>query len=242
MSRHEFEPIAEIRTDFPEKFGIPRQSGLVKEAMGRIVFFPKYRQPEAFRGLEGFSHLWLLWDFHEAKREEWSATVRPPRLGGKKRVGVFATRSPFRPNPIGLSVVRLLEIREEEKDGIVLLVSGVDMLDGTPIYDIKPYLPYADSVEDATDGFAGDVKERNLLVEFEKDVLFTGVMEGCSDEKREALKRDVSQILKEDPRTRFIQDEERIWGVAYGAYNVRFTVHGDVARIIKIETYERQKS
>lgn len=240
MTERMLEPIARIETVFPEKFGIPRQSGLMKQAMGRIVFFPKYRQPEAFRGLEGFSHLWLLWDFDLAHTQTWSATVRPPRLGGRKRVGVFATRSPFRPNPIGLSVVKLNEIRKDEKLGIVLEVSGVDMRSGTPIYDIKPYLPYADCVADATDGFAGAVKERNLTVSFDREAFSDPACKGLSSGGKEELKEAIRALLREDPRTRFIHDKDRIWGVAYGAYNIRFRVREEEATVIKIEPYQKE--
>ena len=162
--------IAYIYTDFPEKFGIPRQSGLVEGAIGKIIFEPEYRVAEAVRGLEAYSHIWVLWKFSESERKEWSPTVRPPRLGGNKRMGVFATRSPFRPNPIGLSSVRLERVELDEKFGPVLWVSGVDMLDGTPIYDIKPYLAYCDSHAEALCGFADEVKEHALKVTFDEGV------------------------------------------------------------------------
>ena len=160
--------IAHIKTDFPTKFGLPRQSGLVEEIKGKIVFEEEYRVPEAFRGLEDFSHIWLLWQFSEAVRDNWSPTVRPPLLGGNTRMGVFATRSPFRPNPIGLSCVKLERIELNTHDGPVLFVSGSDLMDGTPIYDIKPYLPYADSLPDAVGGFTDNLDERRLEVAFEK--------------------------------------------------------------------------
>jgi tRNA-Thr(GGU) m(6)t(6)A37 methyltransferase TsaA len=218
--------IAKIHTDFPEKFGIPRQSGLVKGAKGTIVFEPEYRSIEAFRGLEGYSHIWVLWGFSEVKRQNWSATVKPPRLGGKKRMGVFATRSPFRPNPIGMSVVKLEEIRFDEKKGPVLMVSGVDMLDGTPVYDIKPYLPYADSYPEASDGFAGEVFDHSLEVLFPQEML----------ERIPAhLQESLTEILKQDPRTAFIEDESRIWGIAYAGYNIRFTVQKDRLSVCAVE-------
>lgn len=161
--------IGHIETDFKEKFGIPRQSGLVKESRGRVLFEKEYNVPEAFRGLEDFSHIWVLWQFSEAVRETWSPTVRPPLLGGNKRMGVFATRSPFRPNSVGLSALKLEGVEFSEKEGVVLHVSGADLLDGTPVYDIKPYLPYADSIPDAVGGFTESLEERRLEVEFPSD-------------------------------------------------------------------------
>ena len=178
----EIEIIARIRTDFPEKFGIPRQSGLVPELTGTIIFEKKYRNPDALRGICDFSHLWLIWEFSRARRDTWSATVRPPRLGGNTRVGVFATRSPFRPNPLGLSCVRLEKVTEDAELGTVLTVSGVDMLDGTPIYDIKPYIPYADCRPEARGGFAQEHREDALAVEIAPEIL-----ENMPPEKREAL-------------------------------------------------------
>lgn len=218
--------IGRIHTDFPEKFGIPRQSGLVKGAFGTIVFEPEYRRKEAFRGLEGYSHIWILWGFSEARRENWSATVKPPRLGGKKRMGVFATRSPFRPNPIGMSAVKLEEIIMDKELGPVLRVSGVDMLDGTPVYDIKPYLPYADSYEEASEGFAGEVFEHRLEVLCPKELLLK-----VQKEHRENL----VEILSQDPRTAYIDDEERMWGISYGGVNVRFKVAGSCLRVYEVE-------
>ena len=187
----EIEIIARIRTDFPEKFGIPRQSGLVPELTGTIIFEKKYRNPDALRGICDFSHLWLIWEFSRARRDTWSATVRPPRLGGNTRVGVFATRSPFRPNPLGLSCVRLEKVTEDAELGTVLTVSGVDMLDGTPIYDIKPYIPYADCRPEARGGFAQEHREDALAVEIAPEIL-----ENMPPEKREAL----IGILSKDPR------------------------------------------
>lgn len=218
--------IGRIHTDFPEKFGIPRQSGLVKDAAGTVIFEPEYRSIEAFRGLEGYSHIWIIWEFSEAERPNWSATVKPPRLGGKKRMGVFATRSPFRPNPMGISVVRLEEIIQDKKLGPVLRVSGVDMLDQTPVYDIKPYLPYADSYPEATGGFADEVFGHRLEVYFPE-----GLLEKVPKNHRESLK----EILSQDPRTAYIDDEERIWGVAYGGVNVRFQVKESELRVCEVE-------
>lgn len=218
--------IGRIHTDFPEKFGIPRQSGLVKGTLGTVIFEPEYRRKEAFRGLEGYSHIWILWGFSKARRENWTATVKPPRLGGKKRMGVFATRSPFRPNPIGMSAVKLEEIIMDEKLGPILKVSGVDMLDGTPVYDIKPYLPYTDSYEEATEGFAGEVFEHRLEVLFPQELLLK-VQKG----QRESL----VEILSQDPRTAYIDDEERMWGISYGSVNVRFKVVGSCLRVYEVE-------
>ncbi len=220
------DPIAEIRTDFKEKFGIPRQSGLVKNARGYIVFKPEYRQPEAFKGLDGYSHIWLIWDFSKSHRDEFAATVAPPRLKGKEKMGVFATRSPFRPNNLGLSVVKLEEIKEDEKDGIVLVVSGVDLLDGTPIYDIKPYIPYADKIEDANGGFTDEVPFDRL------DVTDP---DGLLDKIDEDIANDLKELISLDPRTSYIDDEERIWGMAYGGYNIRFIIKNETAKVVEIE-------
>lgn len=207
--------IAHIRTDFPTKFGIPRQSGLVEELTGEIIFEPEYRQPEAFRGIEEYSHLWLLWEFSEAKREHWSATVKPPRLGGKTRMGVFATRSPFRPNPIGLSCVRLVKVRRDEALGIVLVVAGVDLMDGTPIYDIKPYLPYADAHPEARGGFGDRVKDRALDVVFPDELLAR-----LPEEKRAGA----VAFLRQDPRPAVHKDPQRLYKIAYAGYDIHFTV------------------
>ncbi len=209
--------IAYIYTDFPEKFGIPRQSGLVEELKGRIVFEPEYRNPEAVKGLDGFNYIWLLWQFQGTERAGWSATVKPPRLGGKKHMGVFATRSPFRPNPIGLSSVKLERIEMTEK-GPVLHVAGVDLRDKTPIYDIKPYLPYADCHPDAWEGFAGEVKEYELQVEFPQELL-----ERLPQEKRQAI----IEVLKQDPRPSTQSGQIRPYGVAFAGFDVKFTVEVD---------------
>lgn len=209
--------IARIRTDFPEKFGIPRQSGLVNTLEGTIVFEPEYRNPEILRGLEEFSHIWLLWQFSESKKEHWSATVKPPRLGGKKRLGVFATRSPYRPNGIGLSCVGLKNLEIDEKLGPVIHVSGADLMDGTPIYDIKPYIPLTDCHPEAKEGYTRETKVHKLEVEFPKDLL-----NRYPESKQEA----VIGILAQDPRPAYVQDPERIYGVAFGGFDVKFQVDG----------------
>ena len=214
--------IAHIHTDFPSKFGIPRQSGLVEALKGTIVFEPEFRNPQAVYGLEEFSHIWLLWKFSKSEKERWSATVKPPRLGGKKRMGVFATRSPYRPNDIGLSSVRLEKITFDEKLGPILHVAGADLMDGTPIYDIKPYIAYADCHPDATEGFAGAVKDKKLQVEFPKQLL-----EKYPEEKREAI----LGVLAQDPRPAYDTDETRVYGVEFAGYDVRFTVEGQVLKV-----------
>ncbi len=220
------EIIARIHTDFPEKFGIPRQSGLVDGLTGRIVFEEKYRNPDALRGIEGFSHLWLIWQFSRAIREEWSPTVKPPRLGGNQRMGVFATRSPFRPNPIGLSCVRLQRVELHTAEGPVLWVTGIDLLDGTPIYDVKPYLPYADCHPEATGGFAQEVMGHRLEVAFPEELLAL-----VPPEKREALR----EVLAQDPRPGYQHNEpDRRYGVAFAGLDVRFTVEGDVLLVREV--------
>ena len=221
----EITPIAYIKSDFPEKFGIPRQSGLVEELTATVVFQPPYRVPDALRGLEGFSHLWLIWEFSQARRESWSPTVRPPRLGGNKRLGVFATRSPFRPNPLGLSCVRLLEIRQDRAQGPVLIVAGADLLDGTPIYDVKPYLPYADCRPDAVGGFAARPKEADLTVECPPALL-----DRVPADKRSAL----LAVLAQDPRPQYQDDPERVYGMAFAGLEVKFQVAGDRLAVTEI--------
>ena len=207
--------IARIRSDFPTKFGIPRQSGLVEELVGRIVFEPEFRNPDALRGLEGFSHLWLIWEFSQARREAWSPTVRPPRLGGNRRLGVFATRSPFRPNPIGLSCVRLAGVDLDTPDGPVIRVAGADLLDGTPIYDIKPYIPYADAKPDATGGFTTVAWKDRLDVQCEEDLL-----RRLAEDKREAL----LAVLAEDPRPSYQEDPHRVYGFTFAGHEIKFSV------------------
>ena len=217
--------IAHIETDFPTKFGIPRQSGLVQDLTARIVFEPEYRVPEAFRGLEGYSHLWLIWCFSEAVRQNWSPTVRPPRLGGNVRMGVFATRSPFRPNPIGLSSVRLTKIELDTPDGPVLYVSGADLMNGSPIYDIKPYLPFTDSHPDAVGGFAQQVEKDNLEVNIPKEVLAQ-----IPADKQEALR----QVLAEDPRPHYQQDADRVYAMEFAGMEVKFQVDGNLLTVVSV--------
>ena len=216
--------IARIQTDFKEKFGIPRQSGLLRGAIGRIVFEKEYRIDASLYGIEGYSHLWLIWNFSEVERDTWSPTVRPPRLGGNKRMGVFATRSPFRPNPIGLSSVRLLEVRKTENEGTVLIVEGADMLDGTPIYDIKPYLAFTDAHPDAIGGFADHVKENTLKVHItDEQIAFLG---DSAD--------TVIQMLEGDPHPHYKTDPEREYGMIYGCFDVKFKINGDTLTVTKI--------
>lgn len=217
--------IARIHNDFPTKFGLPRQSGLVSELRSVIVFEPEYRVPEALRGIEGYSHLWLIWQFHQAERDTWSPTVRPPRLGGNARMGVFATRSPFRPNPIGLSSVKLEEVRQEKGLGTVLVVSGADLMDGTPIYDVKPYLPYADCHPEATGGFAHEVKDYALEVVIPEELLAK-----VPEDKREALRG----VLAQDPRPGYQRDPERTYGFEFAALEVRFRVTEGVLTVTDI--------
>lgn len=227
MSGQSFEvkTIAHIRTDLKEKFGIPRQSGLVKELGGCIIFEPPYRRDEAFRELEGFSHIWLLWIFTEAIRDGWQPTVRPPRLGGNKRAGVFATRSPFRPNPIGLSCVKLESIRTDEKYGIVLDVSGVDLLDNTSIIDIKPYIPFADSIPQAVGGFADTHASHTLKVKVNDELLGR-----LPEEKRGAL----IGIISQDPRPAYKNEPERIYGFGFAGFEIKFKTDGQTAEIVDI--------
>ena len=217
--------IARIRTDFPTKFGIPRQSGLVKELQGRIVFEPEYRNPEAVRGLEDFSHVWLIWEFSESKRDGWSPTVRPPKLGGNIRKGVFATRSPFRPNPIGLSAVKLEKVDIHPELGPVLYVSGADLMDGTPIYDIKPYIPFADCIVDAKGGFTEETDNSLLEVYFPEELL-----NFITNEKQKAL----LQVLALDPRPSYQEDEERIYGLEFAGFDIRFRVKGRVINVVEV--------
>ena len=222
--------IARIRTDFPTKFGIPRQPRLAEHLKAAIVLEPEYRDRNALRGLEGFSHIWLVWQFSEAVRDTWSPMVKPPRLGGNKRMGVFATRSPFRPNPIGLSAVKLLGIGDEPGLGPVLYVSGADLMDGTPIYDIKPYLPLADCIPEATDGFAAETRDHCLQVVFPREWL-----EMIPESKRSAL----FEVLEQDPRPGYQDDPTRRYGFAFSGFDVRFTVRDDVltvCEIVKLKT------
>lgn len=222
----ELKIIARIHTDFKTKFGVPRQSGLVNELTGRIIFEPEYRNADALRGLEGFSHIWLLWDFSEAHREGegWSPTVRPPRLGGNKRMGVWATRSPFRPNHIGLSSVRLINISPNTPEGPVLEVSGADLMDGTPIYDIKPYLPFTDSHPEAKGGFA---QEQNEAIEPLLVQLPESLEQSLSIEKLNALKG----VLAADPRPHYQNDPDRIYAMEFAGKEIKFRVNGNTVLV-----------
>lgn len=217
MNELTIKPIAYIKNDFDEKFGIPRQGGLIPELKGKIVFTKEYREREALRGIESYSHLWLIWGFSANKDQEFHPTVRPPLLGGNTRVGVFATRSPYRPNPLGLSVVMLDRVEESATEGLVLYISGADLLDGTPIYDIKPYLPYVDSYPEAVGGFTEtiDYEARllNVVVDDEKLAIIP-------DEKRAALLK----VLALDPRPTYQSDESRVYGLSFGGYNIKFRV------------------
>ena len=224
--------IAHIHTAFPTKFGIPRQSGLVEELRGEIVFTPEYRNPDALRGLEDFSHIWLVWQFSGAVRESWSPTVRPPRLGGNTRVGVFATRSPFRPNPLGLSSVKLLKVEPNTPQGPVLTVGGADLLDGTPIFDIKPYLPYVDAHPDARGGLTDTTKFYTLQVQAEPEVL-----EQIPADKRDAL----LGVLRSDPRPSYQHDPERLYGLSFGGVEVKFKVDGDVLTVVSTGKLKKNK-
>ncbi|MBQ6517901.1 MAG: tRNA (N6-threonylcarbamoyladenosine(37)-N6)-methyltransferase TrmO [Anaerolineaceae bacterium] len=217
--------IARIRSDFPEKFGIPRQSGLVPEALSRIVFEEEYRNAEALRGIEGFDYLWLIWEFSENVRDTWSPTVRPPRLGGNARLGVFATRSPFRPNPLGLSSVRLERVENDPVHGLTLVVSGADLMDGTPIYDIKPYIPYTDAHPDAAGGFAAEPDE-TLAVQFPKEYL-----QQIPEKKRSAL----LQVLAQDPRPSYRADGDRVYGLYFAGFNIRFRVAQKIVTVCGVE-------
>ena len=220
----EMKVIAHIRSDFPTKFEIPHQSGRIQELKADIIFEPEYRNHEAFRGLEEYTHIWLIWEFSQAVRKEWSPTVRPPRLGGNVRMGVFATRSPFRPNPIGLSSVRLESVEFSEKYGPVLHVSGADLMDGTPIYDIKPYLAYVDSHPEAAGGFTDQIQDHKLKVEFPEELL-----KKIPVEKREAL----LAVLANDPRPGYQKDPERKYGMSFGSWDIHFKVDGEQLRVLE---------
>ena len=217
--------IARIRTDFPTKFGVPRQSGLVS-LRSRIVFEPAYRDPSAIRGLEGFSHVWLIWQFSEAVGSKITPTVRPPRLGGNTRMGVFATRSPFRPNHMGLSSVKLEGIEIDAELGPVLYVSGADMMDQTPIFDIKPYLPFTDSHPDATAGFAAPLADYKLQVVFPEEWLTL---------IPESLRQGLYHVLEQDPRPAYIQESTRVFGISFADFNVRFIVEDGILRVVNVE-------
>lgn len=223
--RTEIKAIARMKSEFPAKFGIPRQSGLVEELRGTVVFEPGFRNPDALRGMEGFSHLWLIWGFSENRREDWSPTVRPPRLGGNERLGVFATRSPFRPNGLGLSCVKLEGVELSTPEGPVLHVSGADLMDGTPIYDIKPYVPYADCRPEAREGFA-PAPERRLRV-----VISPEIEAKLPPGRAEALRG----VLSWDPRPHYQNDPRRVYGMAFAGMEVRFTVEGETLTVVDVE-------
>ena len=217
--------IARMRSDFSGKFGIPRQSGLVEELRATVIFEPEYRNADALRGLEGFSHLWIIWQFSEAVRSDWSPTVRPPRLGGNTRMGVFATRSPFRPNHLGLSCVRLLGIEETAEHGTVLHVGGADLMDGTPIFDIKPYIPYADCQPDATGGFTEQADEYLLEVDFP-----TALLKHLPESKQAAA----VEVLRHDPRPSYQRNPDRIYGLTFAGFDIRFQVTENRLTVIDV--------
>ncbi len=225
----EINVIARMKSDFPTKFGIPRQSGLVEELRSTIIFEPEYRDPEALRGIEEFSHLWLIWQFSQAVRPGWSPTVRPPRLGGNTRMGVFATRSPFRPNFLGLSSVKLLGVEHTKEYGTVLHVGGADLMDGTPIFDIKPYIPYGDCHPEAVGGFTDRAKDFVLQVDFPQDLLAQ-----IPEEKREAL----VGVLSHDPRPSYQKGPDRTYGLTFGGFDVRFQVKDDTLTVLGITPVE----
>lgn len=218
-------PIARMHSDFPSKFGIPRQSGLVQELQSTIVFEPEFRNPDTLRGLDGYSHLWLIWQFSEAVRSDWSPTVRPPRLGGNTRMGVFATRSPFRPNNLGLSCVRLIGIEQTPNQGTVVHVAGADLMDGTPIFDIKPYVPYSDCHSDASGGFTDTAGDFLLKVDFPAELLAR-----LPENKRDAT----IGVLSHDPRPSYQRDPDRIYGLPFAGYDIRFTVREDQLHVCDV--------
>ncbi len=218
-------PIAVMRSDFPTKFGIPRQSGLVNSLRSTIVFEPEFRNPDALRGLEDFSHIWLIWQFSEAVRKEWTPTVRPPRLGGNTRMGVFATRSPFRPNALGLSCVKVIGIEQTAENGTVIHVAGADLMDGTPIFDIKPYIPYGDCHPDALGGFTSTAKEYLLQVDFPQALL-----EILPKDKQEAA----LELLSHDPRPSYQEQSDRIYGLSFAGFDIRFSVDGDTLYVKEV--------
>lgn len=225
MENVAIQTIARMRSDFPTKFGIPRQSGLVEELESTIVFEPEFRNPDALRGIEGYSHLWIIWQFSQAVRQEWSPTVRPPRLGGNTRMGVFATRSPFRPNNLGLSCVKLLGIEHTQTDGVVLHVAGADLMDGTPIFDIKPYVPYSDSFPDAVGGFTDTADDFILNVEFPDHLLLK-----IPPNKRQAA----IGVLSHDPRPSYQRKPGRIYGLSFAGFDIRFTVEDKMLTVCEV--------
>ena len=221
----EIQAIARMKSDFPTKFGIPRQSGLVEELRSTIVFEPEFRNPDALRGIEGYSHLWIIWQFSEAVKKDWSPTVRPPRLGGNTRMGVFATRSPFRPNSLGLSCVKLLNVEATKEFGSVLHVGGADLMDGTPIFDIKPYIPYGDAHPEALGGFTDHAGDFLLKVDFPYELL-----NQIPFEKHQAL----LGVLSHDPRPSYQRDRDRIYGLTFAGFDIRFQVQGDVLHVVEV--------
>ncbi len=224
MAEYTIRPIAHIRSDFATKFGIPRQAGIVEQLESVLVFEPEFRDPEALRGIEGFSHLWLIWQFSENLRQGFSPTVRPPRLGGNERLGVFATRSPFRPNALGLSCVKLVAVEKTESEGFVLRLAGADLMDGTPVYDVKPYIPYADCYPEALSGFAAD-PGKTLNVRFAE-----GMEEKVPRDKLDAL----VGVLANDPRPRYQKDPERVYAMEFAGLEVKFSVDGEELKVIEI--------
>lgn len=218
--------IARIKSEFPEKFGIPRQSGLVSSLKAQIIFEEEYRNLDAVRGLDEFSHLWIIWQFSKAVRDTWSPTVRPPRLGGNKRIGVFATRSPFRPNAIGLSSVKIEKIDLDGENAPVIHVSGADLMDGTPIFDIKPYLAYTDAHPDAVGGFTENVADRRLKVEFDSEL---------ENAVPNEIKTALCDLLAEDPRPSYQNDSKRVYGLSFSGYEIGFTVDKKTLKVIKLE-------
>lgn len=222
MQEYPLKVIARVQSDFPSKFGIPRQSGLVEELRSTVIFEPEFRTADALRGIEAFSHIWLIWQFSESVRPDWSATVRPPRLGGNARIGVFASRSPFRPNALGLSSVRLLQVESTKQFGTVLHIAGADLMDGTPIFDIKPYIPYADCHADATGGFTDSAQNYLLQVNFPQELL-----ELVPEDKRQAL----IGVLSHDPRPSYQNDPHRIYGMEFAGLNIRFQISEDTVTV-----------
>ena len=224
----EIKPIAFIKTEFPEKFGIPRQSGLAKDLRGRIIFEPQFRNPDALRGLEGFSHIWLIWEFSANRTtREWQPTVRPPRLGGNTHLGVFATRSPFRPNPLGLSCVEIDRIDLFTDEGPVITVKGADLMDGTPIYDIEPYIRYADSRQQALCGYVDSLEERSLKVVFPSEL--------SSRIEDTSVIPSLVETLRLDPRPSYHDDPERVYGLSFARLNVKFRVNGEVLTVVDVQ-------
>lgn len=228
----EMKIIGRIKSDLPSKFGIPRQSGLVEDLRSILVFEPEYRDENALRGLEEFSHIWLIWDFSEAHRDSWSPTVRPPRLGGNERMGVFSTRSPFRPNPIGLSCVRLIEIKKDPELGSVLVLGGADLMDGTPVFDVKPYIRYVDAHPEATDGFTARNTDYRL-----ETVVPEKIAAMFTTEKLKALKG----VLAEDPRPHYQDDPNRVYGFPFAEYEIKFRVENKTAYVVAAEKIEETK-